>query len=222
VTDRSGNPAADAQVTAEGPASRAGSTDLTGMATLRTLTPGTYRVRAEREGFITLEKEVVVRAGSPMNSDFALSAAPPVAEPEPPPPPPPPAPAPTPPPPAPPPPAPKLMPGNPAVLSIQNLAEKSLGGRDPVKTVAIGCSGASRAQLVVVRQVLESNTHEDTDEMIYLVAGEATLTMPGSKDQALTPSWFGLVPRGTSYKIAQKGRNPAVLLTMVSGEPCLR
>jgi mannose-6-phosphate isomerase-like protein (cupin superfamily) len=110
----------------------------------------------------------------------------------------------------------------PAVVSIQSLAEKSLGGRDPVKTVAIGCSGASRAQLVVVRQTLDTNAHEDTDEMIYLVAGEATLTMPGRKDQALTPSWFSLVPRGTSYKVTQKGRNPAVLLTMVSGEPCLR
>jgi hypothetical protein len=55
--------------------------------------------------------------------------------------------------------------------------------------------------------------------MIYLVAGEANLTL-GSKEQAMTPSWFSLVPRGTPYTVTRKGRNPAILLTMISGQPC--
>jgi mannose-6-phosphate isomerase-like protein (cupin superfamily) len=219
VTDRSGNPTADAEVQAEGPSNRSASTGADGSTTLRTMTPGTYRVRAEREGFITLEKEVTVRAGAPITTEFALSRAP-VVEAAPPPPPPP-APAPTPAPTAPPPPpAPKLQPGDPTVLSISNLAEKSLSGRDPVKTVAIGCSGASRAQLVVVRETLPATAHPDTDDMIYLVAGEATVTLGSAKEQSMTPSWFALAPRGTSYTIARKGRNPAVLLMVVSGQPC--
>ena len=32
-------------------------------------------------------------------------------------------------------------------------------------------------------------------------------------------SWFSLVPRGTPYTVTRKGRNPAVVLSMVSGEP---
>jgi mannose-6-phosphate isomerase-like protein (cupin superfamily) len=217
VTDRSGNPAHAAQVSAEGPSSRDGSTDITGVATLRTLPPGTYRVRAERIGFITLEKEVVVRTGSPLTVDFPLNAAPPVVEPPPPPPPPAPAPPPPPPPAAP---VAKLTPGDPKVLSVVNLTEKSLSGRDPVKTVPIGCSGASKSLLLVVRESLQVNAHEDTDEMLYLVAGEAMLTLGDQREQTLSASWFGLVPRGTPYKIVQKGRNPAVFLTIVSGQPC--
>ena len=77
VADRSGAPAADMQVTAEGPLSRAGQTNAEGRVSLRTMTPGTYRVRAEGEGFVTLEKEVTLRAGTPLNVEFALNAAPP-------------------------------------------------------------------------------------------------------------------------------------------------
>src|SRR4051812_18296716 len=46
VSDRSGTPAPDVQVTAEGPLSRAGETNAEGRVALRTLTPGTYRVKA--------------------------------------------------------------------------------------------------------------------------------------------------------------------------------
>src|SRR6187401_1606016 len=76
VTDRTGNPALEAQISAEGPSSRSGTTDVLGTLTLRTLQPGTYRIRAERMGFVALEKEVVVRAGAPMTTEFALTAAP--------------------------------------------------------------------------------------------------------------------------------------------------
>ena len=67
---------------------------------------------------------------------------------------------------------------------------------------------------------MPSDGHPDTDEMIYLVAGEANLTIGDGKAQAMTPSWFSLVPRGTPYTVTRKGRNPAVVLSMVSGEPC--
>ena len=76
-SDRSGTPAADLLVTAEGPLTRASKTNAEGRVTLRALTPGTYRVRVEGEGFVTLEKEVILRAGTPPNLDFALSEAPP-------------------------------------------------------------------------------------------------------------------------------------------------
>src|SRR5215217_4713820 len=61
VSDRSGSPIGGAQVIAEGPSRREGTTIMEGRVTLRALTPGTYRIRAEGEGFIAFEKEVVVR-----------------------------------------------------------------------------------------------------------------------------------------------------------------
>lgn len=207
VTDRSGEPAAGATVTAEGPTRREGTTDQNGVLSFRTVTVGAYRVRAEGEGFVPLEKEITVKAGAPATTEFALTRAP--------------KPAPAPPPPAPPPPEPTVgaPAGEPRVLSIPDLAERSLGGRDPVKMVPIGCSGLSATQLVLVREALAPPVRPDADEMLYLVAGEASLKL-GDREQALVPGWFGLVPRGTSHSVTRKGRNPAILLSILSGQPC--
>lgn len=214
VTDRSGDPAAGAQVTAEGPSRRDGTADANGVVTFRTMLPGTYRVRAQGDGLVTLEKEIAIRAGAPAATDFALAAAPAVASTSTPP-------APVTPPPAPAPPAASAVGarGEPRVLSITDLAERSLSGRDPTKTVPVGCTGLSRAQLVVVRESLPGTSRADADEMLYLVAGEATLKL-ADKDQTITPGAFGIVPRGTSYAITRRGRNPAILLSITAGPPC--
>jgi mannose-6-phosphate isomerase-like protein (cupin superfamily) len=114
---------------------------------------------------------------------------------------------------------PTAAPGEPRSLSIPDLAEQSLAGRDPVRTVPIGCSGVSRTQLLVVRETHTSGVRPDEDEMLYLVAGEATLKL-GDKEQPLTPGWFSIVPRGTPRSVTRKGRNPAIFLSIVSGQPC--
>jgi mannose-6-phosphate isomerase-like protein (cupin superfamily) len=212
VTDRSGAPIRDAKVIAEGTSRREGMTDAFGQLTWRTMTAGTYRMRAEGERFIALEKEVAVRAGTatPM-VEFALSAGPEPVAPAAPPPPPQPAAA---------PPPPVAPPGDPRMLSILDLAQNSLGGRDAVRTVPIGCSGLSRSQLLVIRESHTSDVRPDEDEMLYLVAGEATLKL-GDKEQAVTPGWFSIVPRGTSRVLTRRGRNPAIFLATVSGsQPC--
>src|SRR5829696_4158389 len=86
VTDSGGAPLVGAKVTATGPATRAGVTDATGTVRFLSLRGGTYRVRFESPTTITLERDVVLRAGSePV--EVAPSPAPP--------PPPPPAPEPT-------------------------------------------------------------------------------------------------------------------------------
>jgi mannose-6-phosphate isomerase-like protein (cupin superfamily) len=212
VSDRMGNPLTGAMVAAEGPSSRESSTDTEGRATFRTLTAGTYRVRAVREGFITLEKEVAVRVAPLPTIEFSLSAAPPPPSPPPPPPPPPvqavasPAP-------------PPVEPGEPRLVDVPALAEKSLGGREPLRMLSIGCSGHTAAQLIVVRDAIPTAAHPNRDEMLYVVAGEATLNL-GQKAQAIAPGWLSVVPRGTSYALTRKGRNPVVLLSFVGGPPC--
>lgn len=210
VVTESGQPRAGVLVTAQGPIYRSGRSDDAGRLTLSGLPVGTYRLRAEGEEVITLEKEVTVKPGAPTLVDFSLTAAPPPPE------------APPPPPPPPPPPAPSLAdlpPGDPRTAFLPELAEKSLGGRDRVRTVPLGCSGVNRSDLLIVRETTGPSSRPDVDQTFYLIAGEGTLTLAG-KDQPLTPGWFGLVPRGSTYTLARKGRNPAVLLAVTAGVPC--
>jgi mannose-6-phosphate isomerase-like protein (cupin superfamily) len=104
-------------------------------------------------------------------------------------------------------------------LSVPDLAERSLGGREPVRTVPIGCSGLSQAQLFVVRETREVPARIDADEMLYIVAGEGTMQLSG-KAQIVTPGWFSIVPRGMTYSVTRKGKNPTVLLSIIGGQAC--
>lgn len=211
VATESGEPLSGILVTAQGPTFRSGRSDNTGRVTVTGLPVGTYRLRAEGERVITLEKEVTLKPGAPATADFALAVAPPPPEPTPPPPPPP-----------PPPPAPSLadLPaGDPRTAFLPDLAEKSLGGRDRVRTVPLGCSGVNRSELLIVRETTGPFSRLDVDQSFYLIAGEGTLTLAG-REQPMIPGWFGLVPRGSSYSLTRKGRNPAVLLAVTAGVPC--
>ena len=105
------------------------------------------------------------------------------------------------------------------MVDVPALAEKSLGGREPVRMLSIGCSGVSAAQLIVVRDSIPTATHSNRDEMLYVVAGEATLNL-GQRAQSIAPGWLSVVPRGTSYAVTRKGRNPVVLLSFVGGQAC--
>jgi mannose-6-phosphate isomerase-like protein (cupin superfamily) len=105
------------------------------------------------------------------------------------------------------------------VVDVPALAEKSLGGREPLRMLSIGCSGVSSAQLIVVRDSIPPVTHANRDEMLYVVAGEATLNL-GQRAQSITPGWLSVVPRGTAYALTRKGRNPVVLLSFVGGQTC--
>src|SRR5436190_4890608 len=64
LTDSGGAPLVGAKVTATGPAIRAGVTDATGTVRFLSMRAGAYRVRFESPATITLERDVVLRAGS--------------------------------------------------------------------------------------------------------------------------------------------------------------
>src|SRR5262245_17861405 len=122
VIDRSGRGLPDSHVALQGPASREETSDKSGIVTLKSIPPGTYRVRGESDGYVALEKEIAVKgATAPIQVLLPLSFAPAPPEPEPK--------VEAPPPPPPPPPPPTLgTPGEPRTLSIPDLAERSLGG----------------------------------------------------------------------------------------------
>lgn len=212
VTDRKGLSAQGVKVVAEGALGREGVSDAAGSVMFLTVPNGTYRVQASGESFITLEKEVTVRAGTALPPvEFTLTAAPPPPAPPPPPPPPPvvaPAPAVT-----------SAPAGESKVLSIFELFEKSPDVKEPFKYFPVACSGLDNTQLLVVRDSIKTSPDTALDRMLYLVGGEATLVSAG-REQKLAPGWYALVPRGSALTLTRRGKNPAVVLSVAGGQPC--
>src|SRR5712692_7737315 len=69
VTDSSGLPLPNVHVTAEGPVSRDGVTDEAGSLRFSNMRAGAYRLRFTREGSITLERDITVRAAEPRSEE---------------------------------------------------------------------------------------------------------------------------------------------------------
>jgi mannose-6-phosphate isomerase-like protein (cupin superfamily) len=208
IVNDSGAPVADAVVRMSGPADRGGTSGSDGAVTFQNVPAGTYRARITADGLITFEKEIVVRAGARQTAEARLTPAPPP-------------PAPPPPPPAEPKPdpMPTLKAGDPRSVSLPDLLPEMLRGSQPLVEREIGCSGATTSRVIVARENIAIHRHAEVDEVLYVVAGEATITL-ADKDQNVEPGWYTLVPRGMSHAIARRGRNPLVLLSIQSGQPC--
>jgi mannose-6-phosphate isomerase-like protein (cupin superfamily) len=192
VTATSDGAAKDAQTTAGG------------IARFLSVKPGEYRMRFEHENYITLERDIVVK-GVPMDLTVPLSAAP------------------APPPRTPEPPAPSAnnaAPGDARALSVVDFLESNhLSGRDPSRADQLGCTASAKTTLIQVRDSLEEKSQADADEVLYVIAGEGTLRL-GNKDVSLQAGGLAVVPRGTVRGLARKGKNPLMVLSVVSGPPC--
>ena len=64
VTDKSGNGIANVAIALSGPVDRSGMSGPDGSLAFRSMRAGTYRLRFEHEGFLTLEREVVLTRGA--------------------------------------------------------------------------------------------------------------------------------------------------------------
>jgi mannose-6-phosphate isomerase-like protein (cupin superfamily) len=212
VNDSSGAPLADVNVSATGPVDREGVTTGAGQARMLGVRAGTYRLRFEKDGYYTLEKEVSWRAGTPAPTiEATLNAAPP------PPPPPEPPKAEPPPPPA----APDYPAGKPANLSIPDYIERNhITTKEPQKENLIGCSGGAQTWLWQVRDPWTNRSHEAAELMLYVVGGEGTVAM-GGRDVQVSAGTYFLIPRGTTYALSKRGRAAALyILATLSGPPC--
>ena len=206
VTNMSGQPIEGVAVRSSGPVDRQVTTDPSGTVVLRSMAAGTYRLRFEHPDFIMLEREVTHGARA-TNVNVALNMAPkPVAPPEPPPK----VEAPA---------APVLPPaGPPTFVSIPDFVEKNYVGGNPSLSSPVGCVPSASSKVVQLREPLAEHTHQNADELIYVVAGEGTHKIKGN-DIPLEAGMFVTVPRGTPHSITRKGRNPIILLTTIT-EPC--
>jgi hypothetical protein len=208
VTDRSGAAIADVHVLLTGTLDRSGSTQSNGIVKFDGLRPGVYRLRFEKEGFVLLEREIEIRAGQPAPSPaVTLTPAPPP-------------PAPPPPPAEDPKPAPLPPPGKPLTLAVPDFIERNfISNSQPQKVSSVGCSGLASTLIWQVREPWENRQHEGADAMLYVIGGEGTLRLDG-RDAPVQAGSFALVPRGSTYTLTRRGRNPVIVLATLAGAPC--
>lgn len=211
ITDNAGAPIEGVTVSVTGPVDREVTSPASGPTRIAGLRAGTYRVRFTHEGFITFEKEIAWRRGTAAPEiTVTLNAAPePPRAPEPPP--------------APKPEAaaPRLPPpGTPKTMPLIDFIEKNLiSNREPQKQNEIGCSGVGQALLWQIRDPWTGRQHEGADGMVYVIAGEGSLRLD-DRDVRVTNGSFAVVPRGTTYGFTRAGRNPLIVLAVLSGAPC--
>ncbi len=168
------------------------------------LKDGMYRVRCEREGFITLEREFTVRGGAYSQIEVVLNPAPP----------PPPKPAPEPPPPAAIPPG-----GRPVTTSVVDYLDRNLIGREPLKESVLACNPLETVRLLQMREGIAQHVHQGGDEIIYVVAGEGTVRI----GEATTPVRAGslvVVTNGIGHAFERGGKNPLIVVSTLIGAPC--
>src|SRR5512144_2308879 len=125
VHDSGGAPLSDVHLVLSGAGSGEFTTGPAGTAIVPNLKPGSYRIRAERDGFVTLEREFTLGAGVWNPIDLIMDSAPPPPRP---------APEPTPAAPAPIPPS-----GPPVTVSVPDFLDRNFIGREPIKESILAC-----------------------------------------------------------------------------------
>ena len=206
VTNLEGKTLPGVSVTASGPVEREAVTDESGLVTFRNMSTGTYRLRFEHDDFVTLERDVTQTA-KPLPVNVSLTAAP--SEPPP-----------TPEKPETPPPPELPPPGPPTTVSIPDFFEENRIGNQPSVVSLVGCTPSATTNVVQLRDPLPEHVHTDVDEVIYVVAGDGTHSV-GGRQTPITAGVLAVIPRGTPHSIVRRGGRPIVLLSILSGQPCV-
>jgi mannose-6-phosphate isomerase-like protein (cupin superfamily) len=213
VTDGKGAPLEGVTVRVSGGVDREGETARDGTLRLQGLRPGAYRFRFIRDGSITLERDVTVSAAQrTIDQHVMLSAAERNAAP--------PSPSPAPPPEPSRPPKPLPPAGKAVTVSLPSYIEQNfISASQPQKVSSVACSGVVESVLWQIRDPWQNRRHPGADAMLYVVGGEGALHM-NDRDLPLEAGTFVSVPRGMTYGLTRRGRNPLIVLATLGGEPC--
>jgi len=204
VRGADGSPIDGARVSLSGDASAEFTTAGAGMVIMPNLTDGIYRVRCEKDGYVAAEREFTTKAGTPSSIEVVMTSKP-VA------------------PPSPPPQAAPIaepMPAGPAVsLVIADFVDRNFIGREPIKESVVACKPLETVRVLQMREAIAAHAHAEGDELIYVIAGEGSARL-GDEAVALKPSSLLVVPRGLSHQLERRGKNPLIVLSTLTGEPC--
>lgn len=207
VTDPEGAQVPSVLVTVEGPATRTTRTEG-GRIALENLPAGDYRLRFEKAGFVTLERELTARGGAPIDVKVTLRPSAEAEEP---------APAAATAPVAPDPSAPSTA--TPALIDVPAAIEREFVGRSPERRTSLACGDQGSATLIQLNDPMPPHAHDDADEFVYVVAGEGTATVGGTS-QRLRAGVLLFIPRGTPHGLTRSGRNPLIVLATRAGDGC--
>ena len=213
VKDASGHPLPGVRLLLAGTAGGEFTTDDEGVVRIPSMHDGPYHLRFEKKEFIATERDLTLRGGQPDVIDVALGAAPP------------------PPPAAPKPPVPPLASrpaaatpppaaGEQKTVSIPAFLEGNFIGREPLKESILSCTTTATTRLLQLRDGLAEHVHANVDETLYVVAGEGALLTPKHYAVPVAPGSLSVVPRGTPHALERRGKNPLIVLSMLSGGPC--
>jgi mannose-6-phosphate isomerase-like protein (cupin superfamily) len=187
---------------------RMGDTNDGGQVNFPGLQAGTYRLRFSADAVTPFEREVTLTRGQVANLDITLTPAPPPKEVR--------VPAPA----SAPAKAPVGPAGQPQALSLYDMAEKELAGKQPRREILVSCSGNTRSTMVLlVSQDQPQRIYETAEVTYYVLGGQATIRIGGA-DHMLAAGGYASVPRGVPFAITRRGRTPLSLLSVLSGEPC--
>jgi len=203
VKDEDGASINDVRLVLTGDATGEFVTGGAGTAVIPDLKDGVYRVRCEREGFITLEREFTLKGGAYGQIDVVLHAAPePPAQP------------------APEPAAPAIAPGGrPVTISIVDYLDRNLIAREPLKESILACNPLETVRLLQMREGVAEHVHQAGDEIIYVVAGEGTVRI-GDAPTPVRPGSLVVVTSGTGHALERAGKNPLIVVSTLTGAPC--
>jgi len=209
VTDKSGTGLPNVSIALAGPVERSGTTAADGSLAFRSMRAGTYRLRFEHDGFVTLERELVMARGAAEVS-VALNPAPvkPVVTP----------------PPAPVPVAPRpvertLRQVEPRALGLVDFIDKNFIGSEPQKISLLACSDGGTARLIQVKEPLANQQDDTADQLLYVIAGGGVVRVKEQSYKAGS-GWFIVIPRGAPHNIRREGRNPLIALVVTVGPSC--
>jgi mannose-6-phosphate isomerase-like protein (cupin superfamily) len=202
VSDPSGTPITDAEVTVTGRTQRSGSTEG-GRIAFEDLPVGQYHFKFEKEGYDPVEQDVTGKRGAPVDVRVTMTPKPKPVEP-------------------PPPPAPEpktATTAKPVVLDMPAFVEKYYVGKAAGKTTPMACSDGGSATLIQANDPIAEHTHPDADEYIYVIAGEGNARL-GDRNEPLGAGVFMMIPRGAAHAFTVGKKHPLVFVSTLAGGHC--
>lgn len=203
VRDQNRAPLSGVHLILSGTAAGAFTTGAAGTTVMPKLKDGLYRIRCERAGFVTLEREFIVRSGAKNTVDVVLNPAQPSASSA--------SAADSP---------PSAGPGGPPVtVSITDFLDRNFIGREPMRESVLACRPLEAVRLLQMREPVAQHAHDRVDEIVYVVAGEGAIRLAGNAVQ-LRPATVVVVPHGSSHAFEVHGKKPLIIMSTLAGAAC--